>query len=226
MQRKSKKLKSLFSTGLKKKLIVTISTIMSVFVVMAVVVASTTVGLNVSTDGNLTVTGTTTANGNTTLGDASTDLVTVNATGNFVNQLQATSTALFTGEVTMYDNAKLGDASTDNLTVVASSTFNNLARFVGPLQASSTVLLTSGFTSYGAFTVTSTATSTLGGTYELSKTGATSTLQIGSNRNGVGQGGCIALKDTAGAGFLYIYYDSSKNASLQFATTTVSKACY
>lgn len=198
MKRKQtqKKVTALFNSSMKKKFITVVSSVMAVFVVVSIVGATSTIGLNISTDGNLTVTGATTqtgaftaaaavtANGDVNLGNASTDLLTVTATANFVNQLQASSTALFTGAVTIYNN----------------------------LSVSSTVASVS---------------STISGVLTLAKNSGTSTLQIGKNTNGAGAGGCIAIKDTvADGGFLYIFYDSSQNASLQFATSTNGKACY
>lgn len=193
MKRKQnqKKLTSLFNSSMKKKFVAVISSVMAVFVVVSIVGATSTIGLNISTDGNLTVTGTTTqtgaftaaaavtANGTVTLGDASTDLLTINSTATFVNNLQASSTALFS----------------------------------------------SGWTSYSAVTVSSSATSTLNGSYLFEKNSATTTLQVG--RAGVataGMGGCIALQSasTSGTSMLFLYFDGLSG----LATSTNPKVCY
>src|SRR3989344_3831413 len=55
---KLQRIKKLFNTDLKKRFMITVSTVMSVFAVMAIVGAATTVGLNVTTGGNLTADGT------------------------------------------------------------------------------------------------------------------------------------------------------------------------
>ncbi len=137
MKRKktSKKRTSLFNTATKKKFVVAISSIMAVFVVVSIVGATTTVGLNISTDGNLTVSGnatvtgtttqtdTVTENGNVNIGDASTDLLTVKAMGRFVNQLQASSTALFGGAVTHYATTTLSGTGADLVVGGTTSTF-------------------------------------------------------------------------------------------------------
>ena len=211
MKRKSKKdLKNLFNSGMKKKFISVVSSVMAIFVVVSIVGASSTIGLNISTDGNLTVTGNSTVTGDATVTGATTQ------TGAF------TAAAA----VTANGDVNLGNASTDALYVTASSTFLSAAHHASLLSASSTVLLQSGFTSYGALTVTSTATSTMGGTYEFSKTGATTTVQIGRNLNGSGAGGCIALQDNNSGAFLYVFAQVDVSARLVLATSTNSRDCY
>jgi len=69
------------------------------------------------TSGTLSVDNTLTARGNITLGDASADVLTVNALSKFVANLQASSTVLFDGPITIYGNSTLGDATGDTITV-------------------------------------------------------------------------------------------------------------
>jgi hypothetical protein len=105
---------------------------------------------------NLTIPGTATLNGNTTIGSDDSDILTVNATTTFNNDVNANIVNIHT--LNVYDNTVIGQDNTDTLSVKSTTTFdiNSSATFDGAFNVSRNAI----FGTDNTNTLTSTGTIT------------------------------------------------------------------